>query len=1143
MNQQLLSWMTRLAILLVAASLPFWAQTSNTKITGQIADTSDGPIPEAEVIVTDARTAIERHATTNEQGYYTVPWLTSGEYRIDVQREGFQPVTRSGVRLYADQALRVDFVLQVGTVTQAITVSGNVHKLDTEDAKLRHVVDQKQAQNLPLNARNLTHVLSLVPGVAMTSISPNSSKWLVASANLGPYAVNGSRGEFNAANVDGGYNQDGGNNVSQTNLVSPDFVEEVSIVTSGYSAEYGRNSGVQLNYATRSGTQEYHGAAWEFLQNDALNARSFFAPKVQKLRFNNFGWNLGGPVPLPGGSASNAKRLFFFAGQEYRRRIEDQLSISSTPSSAERSGIITSASPILYPSNFPIVDLRGQPIRDPSRATPANPTGQNIIPREYITANGQAIMNIYETAIGRAARYDDRAIPNNTTFQIVSPDIRREDFVKVDYSLPNSIDTLNYSMMYGIGSIKAELDTNYPTFGFIRRNAARTHRVGWTRILSPNAVNKVSAQVNHLQLGFPSLLEYTQSQRYGFAPKELFGNDIRDVGIPAIAIQGFSSIAGAQPDGMSPTVDFSFSDNFNYVRGAHNIKAGILAIRNRKQETVGARKLVTGNISFSPQGNEFTTGNGLADALLGNFRSWQEAESFGIIPIRYTQLEAYVTDNWKILPNLSIEAGIRFAYSMPPYSASNNVSTFDPTLYRPELAQEVIPSGPGAGSLRPGVGVPYNGIVIPGDQFHQNFESRLPSVSSPEVQSLFRGIPRNFYGNYSTWQPRLGFAYDPSRNGRFVVRGGAGVYTDVLPTGLFGAYGTNPPFSNTVQVLNGKLDDPSSGSETAKFPFAVAGIRRNIEPAVTWKGNFGIQMALPFDSILDTNYVTSQGRHLSRRVDINQVSPAQQVASPGIALDALRPYQGYGSILLHESSASSSYHGLQVGYTRRASSGFNYSFAYTYSKALDDASSSSETAENSYNYRAERSHSALDHNQIFSSSYVWDLPFWQSGQDWYKKAFGSWTVSGIVQAQTGAWLTPVIQTPTGTRRPDRIGELQYLDPRSTEARVGTDGLPVVGNFYLDPGSAGAFAAPPADRFGNSAPRVVRGPGIANCDLQLAKEFSVREAFTIRFRAEAFNVLNVAQFGNPNMNLSSRGFGTVTSSGPGRIVQFGVKVAF
>ena len=144
-------------------------------------------------------------------------------------------------------------------------------------------------------------------------------------------------------------------------------------------------------------------------------------------------------------------------------------------------------------------------------------------------------MNIYETAIGRAARYDDRAIPNNTTFQLVTPDIRREDFVKVDYHFPNSTDMLNYSTMYGVGSIKAELDTSYPTFGFIRRNAARTHRVGWTRILSPNAVNKVSAQVNHLQLGFPSLLEYTQSQRYGFAPKELFGNDIRDVGIPRVS--------------------------------------------------------------------------------------------------------------------------------------------------------------------------------------------------------------------------------------------------------------------------------------------------------------------------------------------------------------------------------------------------------------------------------------------------------------------------------------------------------------------------------------------------------------------------------------------------------------------------------
>jgi hypothetical protein len=232
-----------------------------------------------------------------------------------------------------------------------------------------------------------------------------------------------------------------------------------------------------------------------------------------------------------------------------------------------------------------------------------------------------------------------------------------------------------------------------------------------------------------------------------------------------------------------------------------------------------------------------------------------------------------------------------------------------------------------------------------------------------------------------------------------------------------------------------------------------------------------------------------------------------------------------------------------VGLNRRYKKGLTFGVAYTFSKALDDGSTDATQAENIRDFRAEKSHSDFDRNQILVFNYIYDLPFWRHGTRFYQRAFGGWKVSGISQFQSGTWLTPAYSTATGNRRPDRVGEPKYLDPRNAVSLVGPDGVSRVGNYYFDPGPGGMFVAPPPDRFGNSAPRVVRGPGRNNWSVSLMKEFRLREGVALTFRGEAFNIANHAQFNNPNMTASGGSFGTVTTSAPGRNMQLSLKLVF
>jgi len=1109
----------KLALLWSAMAASAVGQVTTGQISGSVRDASRAIVANADVSVVNQDTGAERKTTSSSAGLFVVPDLQPGTYRVAVAQTGFKTFEQSEVHLSSGDRVDVSAVLQLGSVSDKVTVTASAAQVETESGTVGHLIDGSQIVDLQLNGRNLAQLLMLLPGVATGTDQFDSGSMLYGSTN--DFYVNGSRSTSNAVMVDGGFNQDSGNIVSMTNNVGVDFVQEVSVKSSSYSAEYGRNAGGQINFVTKGGTQQFHGTLLEFFRNDVMNARNFFAPVKPELRVNNFGWNVGGPILIPGHTRGE-KKLFFFVGQEYKRRVDGQTLRATIPDSAERSGIIPGGAVLRYPSNFPDVALRGQPITDASRATAQNPTGANMLPLRYQTANGIAIMKMYDAMSKLGAVYSDTATSNNVTYELPIIDIRREDVARIDYR-QSSKNQFTYRLLYDTGSDQTPYETGtIPTFQANRRNRAENMQLSWTRAQSAKTINELAVVSNYLYLERLPIGDQRFPATYGLNIKELFGNETSVYGIPSIAVSGFTTISGARANPRSPVWDFSVRDNYSHIVGRHQLKSGFILIRDRKNERTNLT--LTGALTFTTPGSGsiYSTGNAILDVLLGNYYQYNESDKDKINQNRYTQFEGYVADTWKARSNLTIDYGFRYSMMQPPHLIGDVASTFVPSLYDPASAQRVVATGSTAGQLAPGVGKPLNGIAVAG----QN------------------GIPDGFYPVQNKVSPRFGFAWDPSKKGTFAIRGGGAIYYDRLPAGDLATAGGNPPFVNTLSLFNGSVDSLNSGN-AATFPVSVTSYRPdNVVAPATYNWNFGIQKKIPLELLLDVNYVSTQGRHLLRQVNINAVTPAAQVAAPSANQNALRPYGGYTNIQLWESSAASNYNGLQVGLTRRYKSSVTMSLAYTFSKVLTDAPDKTGfNPQDPTNYRAERSHATFDRNHILVASYTYKLPFLRKRRDWLGQVAGGWELSGITQAQSGQWLTVNFDSPTGTRRTDWLAPVQYLDPRQVQTLVAGNGQATAGNYYFNPTPGVSFKNPPAGKYGNAAPDILRGPGRANWDMALFKVFRVNERASFQFRGEAFNAFNHASFRNPNTDTSSRAYGTISDAGPPRIMQLGLKMLF
>ncbi len=1131
--------------LMIAGAVTVDAQTIFGRISGTVRDNQGGVVPNANVTITNSATNLVRNATTDADGFYTVTNLPVGTYTILVARDGFKKAEQRDVVLAADARLTMDITLEVGQLTETVQVTtGLGETVNTTSGEVARLVDQRQVQNLALNGRNYMQLLTLIPGAVSLD---DDQLALTTSLSISQAAVNGNRPNYNSLTLDGGFNMDSGSNNSQVNNVGIDFIQEVKIETANFSAEYGRNAGAAVNIVSRGGGNTFHGSGFEFFRNDKLDARRFFAPVRATLRFNDFGWNFNGPI--------KKDKFFFFVGQEFKyiRQLSDATR-RTLPTRAERTGDFSLRSgtlnvPVGYTAINPAtgaIVAAGQPIPNRNLANlrlNGQPIGVN-----GVTTNGAAIAAVYSAMEKLAVAYSDSPTGNNATFQQPNPFNWREDFVRLDYRFNEKHSIYgryfhdHYDLIDPFGTF---ITSQLPTIPTNRLRPGSSYQVSYTWLISPTLINEAKANVAYNGQRIPPVGEFWKRATYGFTYQQLFSGGRFDNGIPNTSITNFASFQGPSASLLSPTTDISEADNLTIIRGKHSIKTGFLNVRNRKDQN--GRSIYTGSVSFSTGGNTTTTGNAFADALLGNFRTYSEADNDPIGFFRFNQFEAYGTDSWKVKPYLSLEFGARFYHFGPTYTQANNMANFDPSLYNPSQAVTILANGnidPTKGGNR------LNGLVRAGTGIPASEVGRV-STPAAALAQVPTGAPRGFYQPANRVAPRFGFAYSPFNDTKTSIRGGFGMYYDKVEGNLIFSQVNVPPFIAQPQFENGNLANPSGGTASALAPFGtINAIDPHLKISYSMNFSLGVQRELPRGFFVEATYVGNEGRHLIRQPDLNAAPFAALAANAALpsaqrlSVNALRPYKGFTTISYRLSDANSNYNGMQL-YGAKRTGNLEFTASYTWSKVLTDTSGNGDgldVGEDPFNRHYNYGPATFDRRHVFVSTYDYQIPFLRDRKGIEGALLAGWQISGITRFQSGQYLTVTGSTSIGTRRADYLGGSVLLP------NPGPDG-------WINPW---AFATAPDTRRGNSGVGNVVGPNLVLWDFSMRKQFRLTERFRLRFQADMFNAFNRANFKNPDtgtggcpvfsasgvcVGASNSTFGKISSTGPARNIQFGLKLDF
>jgi hypothetical protein len=1076
--------------------VPAIAQNTFGRISGTIIDPSGAAVGGAKVTITNTETRSVLTELTDERGFYVAENLRLGSYSVAVDHPGFKRALQSGFVVSADARVTANFTLEIGEASQTVEVSAAPETLNTVSGEVAHVVDKAQVDNLALNGRNYMELLTLVPGVTVTNPDQFSINTSLSATNQ---VVNGHRGNQNNMTVDGLGNLDAGANGSLINNVSPDFLQEVKIQTSNSSAEYGRSAGATFGIFTRNGTNQFHGGLFEYFRNDKLDARNFFAPNRTALRYNDFGWDVGGPI--------KKDKIFFFVGQEWKRlRQQAAPSRTTLPTTDELNGI--------FPSNH-IINMPGT----------KTPFPNNTIPANLITADGRAIANIYKTAMSKAALFSNLPVSNNATFESPTNLDFRQDIARLDYRI-NDRHALfgRYIDDYNSIGVPNGPGGNLPITPEIRDRPGKSALIDETWTVSPTIINDA-----HIGASWNSQHYWNQGDTWtrsaqGFTFNRVFNNFGPYVnGIPDGTITSFASWNGPAKTLIAPTTEIEMGDSVSIVRGQHSIRAGVLVIRNRKDQN--GRSPYDGALAFNTSGNPNTSGYALADALMGNYYTYTEAAYDPMGHYRYTEPAVFVDDSWKVSRRLSITLGLRYEYMMAMYSTVDNLAEFVPSLYNPAQAVRL---NTGGSTIVPGSGNIYNGLVRVGNGINPSQAYLVPNANDPAVLSVPAGAPRGMYPSQGTWSPRVGFAF--SIDPKTVIRGGYGLFYDRIQGNPTFYTLNNPPYVGSAQFQYGNLSNIAGGATVIPTWGTIQTIEPNLKIPYSQQFSFGIQRELPLHLLAQANYVGTLGRHLLDEPDINQPTFATVASVPSTtAENSIRPYVGYSTIQQFESRATSNYHGLQLYLTKRAGR-VMFTAGYTFSKNLGDAASDTANNRDFYNLRQFYGPltGGLDVRHVFVGTFIWNMPSLASQKVYLRGPLGSWQLSGVIHVQSGQYFTVTGTSPVISGR-----VADYLGGPTTLPNPGPNG-------WFNPA---AFAPAPQDRWGTAGAGDIEGPGMQIYNLSLTKFFALRENMKLRVRADFFNAFNRVNFQGPENDISSTSFGTITSAYPPRNIQLGLKLQF
>jgi hypothetical protein len=1147
----------------LACSGIVFAQSDLGTISGFVKDPSGATVANAKVIVRN-QTGIERAVSTNDSGFYTITNIPAGFYALSVEAPGFEKYQSTDNKLDPSGHLSIDVPLTVGSSTQTVQVSANVATLQTESATVQELVTRQQIDSLELNGRNPVGLAALVPGARSGTLAN-----LTFNFSQGPANFNGSRNPENLITFDGAPATRTRSNGTSLGAADVDSTQEVQILTANYAPEYGRSSGAQIRVTTKTGTSQFHGAAYEYLRNDAFNANTwarnsnpataFTAP----LRYNQFGYNIGGPVYIPGHFNTSKSKVFFYWGQEWVKYhfVESgfsagQAGLLLVPSVKMRQGDF---SELLDPNN-PYTH-KVQPIKDPNSSnscTVADRSGcftGNIIPANRLSPNGIGILNAWPA-------------PNLTSFigggnwfaaKLHTFD-QRKDNVGVDVNVSEQHRLRFRAMNYAYLEYQP-LDGNTdrtPKF-FNRPNKTASADYVWT--ISPTKVNEVLITASHDLVLIPvdtaHFFDRTQACAGSPVPCSLNYPYIFPDGkliptrIPTVNMSPFSGLSGGPYPSHSAGPIYTASDSFTWIKRNHTLKFGFAFERSGENDNdeinVNACPTCTNN-----QNGQFLftdsraggTGVAVANAALGLFDSYSEIGHRAYTIFRSNMWEGFAQDSWKARQNLTINYGVRYTVVVPYHAEWANMTVFDPKFYDPAKAVTVDPkTGLITGS--PTIDQRYNGIVIPGSAFPSSANGRVPEATSGLYNGLFHNVPNHYSDiQWGDFQPRVGVAYQ--LNNKTVLRVGAGRFITRLGVSDSIFLGGNPPFQPNASVANGSADNPGAGGASA-IPLVVTTQSKAFKNPEAWDWNFTVEREMFFKSVLSVGYVGRRGLHLQREADINQPTTAVVAANPGVNINALRPYLGFGSIRQTDNIADSRYNSLQIAWNRRFTNGLLFGVSYTLSKSEDNGSNQRDVVPDTYDTRMLWGPSDFDSRHILVFNYLYDLPFFKDHTKLTGKLLGGWQISGVTQFQTGLPCSIAGATDyAGVGLDSNFGcgtngQLWVVngDPKI----IGTFGSSGQWFATTNPDGTPIFTQPAKGTFNTQRVRdLIYQPGFQNWNLGLFKAFPIDEQRGFQFRAEAFNFINHPNWcggsgcsGTTNIGLNPANlatFGKVLTKGGG-----------
>jgi hypothetical protein len=1079
------------------------------QISGTVTDPTGAAVPGAEIVVTNTATGLSRTVQTNGEGNYVVLNLPVGTYTITTTMQGFKKAVTDGVAVDVGAKPAVPVQLAIGQVGESIEVKADQVSIQTTTAEIGGVVTSTEATQIQLNGRNYVQLLTLQPGVSQTVAS--------GFAIFGTYGVNGNSQSVNgvrtdSANffIDGVDNKDNGGGGNNFVNISPDSLQQFRNVASSYDASYGGTSGATVSVAIKSGGRDFHGNVYEYIRNDAIQGYPFHAlstyasttPFVKPpLRYNDFGYTIGGPVWIPGLFNKNRDKLFFFAAQEYKRlRTSTQTNVT-------------------VPTTYAMTQAL------------AGPT----------TATGRALAATILTVPTPSAT--PTAIAGNYAYLSLGNNNQSEYLVKVDYNLNEKNQISGHFVHDNVQNIGNP--TNFIIYD--RTIPGLTSSLQWTHTFNAKTVNTATGSYSgniineggniraNSQFAGAKILRsdfgLTYSTLYNASPL-----------IPQISITGYGNPGAAPRQFDNSQRIYALKDDFSRLLGNHSIKVGGYFWRARKNQTA------------PPQLNGAFTFANLAGLVSGNFASYNEGSSIPQIQARFTQFETYVQDDWTVSRRLTANLGLRWQFMPPIYSWPGNTAFFDPTAFDQSKAATVS----GSTGLITSNPSPYNGLILPGTGFSDKAKQVVAAsvYNNPQVQALFHGLPAGIINNtYNTFAPRAGFAYDITGKQQTVVHAGYGMsYERVEGNYIYGAASQLPFIANASLSSAGNADGLGTVGINNSAPNAVSNSAdRNLAPPRIHNYSFGVQHKLLSNTSVEVNYVGSRSTNLTWLKDLNQGPTGIEYANPGVKVNALRPYKGYGEILQYTNGAHSNYNSLQARMQTHFKNGGLVTFSYTWSKSLTMGSAYNYQPQDSTNLAGDYGPANFSQPKIFVASYVYPIPFWQHERLWYKQALGGWQVSGITRIANGL--------PVNIIQPSAQSVAGNLVTTSSVAQrpnlIGNPYLPGSGKQYLN---YAAFHAPAAGTYGNLRYDAIRGPLFDNWDAALQKNFRIAEQVGIEFRAEMFNVPNhlspfaiSATLGAPQADGSyqanygtggfQNAFGQVTSTTDPRTTEFVLRIHF